>query len=56
MYSAQGRKIVTLIDGNRVPGTYTEWLNVNEISNGVYYLELKSNKNSVKKQITILKR
>jgi hypothetical protein len=56
MYSATGRKVATIFDGNRVPGIYTEWLNVNEISNGVYYLELKSDKESVKKQLTVLKK
>jgi hypothetical protein len=50
-----GNEVKTIVNDFKSAGTYMDEIDSNELSSGSYFLNLKSNKGSITKKITILK-
>ncbi|MGB9722173.1 MAG: T9SS type A sorting domain-containing protein, partial [bacterium] len=54
LYSADGRLLKTLVNGNKSPGVWTVNLNTSELANGTYFAVLKTNQgNSTKTMVVV---
>ncbi len=53
VYDVLGRKVETLIDGNKEPGVYTVVFDASGLASGTYYARLRSGE-SIKTQSMIL--
>ena len=55
IYDILGNEISTLVNGNKSPGNYEVTFNAENLSNGVYYYQLKANNFLESKKLLLLK-
>jgi hypothetical protein len=55
IYDILGRKIETLVDGYRSPGSYTAVWNANDVSSGLYFYRFLASDHTEVKKMLLLK-
>jgi hypothetical protein len=55
LYDVLGNEVKTIVDDFKSAGTYMDEIDSSDLSSGSYFLNLKSNKGSITKKITVLK-
>jgi hypothetical protein len=55
IYDALGKEVLTLLEGEREPGTYETLFDASGLSSGVYIYRLQTDKNSMSKKMLLIK-